>query len=255
MMTIPLLDASRVSKSFAGVQAVAPADFAVQRGEFVSLVGPSGCGKTTMLRMCAGLLAPTTGQVEYDGSGHAITPGTYGFVFQQAALLDWRTVEQNLVLPIQLLGLSKKAATPRIDRLLAQVGLEQARHRLPAELSGGMQQRASIARALVHDPDVLFMDEPFGALDAFTRETLNDDLAELHEKLGKTILFVTHDIDEAAYLSDRVLVMAAHPGRLVEVRTVDLPRPRNRESDALRDEVRAIRSVFSHSRSMQEVSS
>ena len=243
-----LLSADRVTKRFPGerepVVALEPATFSVREGEFVALVGPSGCGKTTLLRMCAGLLGTSGGTITYRDTGRPISPGTYGIVFQQPALLEWRTVEKNLLLPAQILGLDLDAARRRIAELLERVHLTEAADRLPAQLSGGMQQRAAIARALVHDPDVLFMDEPFGALDAFTREALNDDLAQLHLEMGKTVLFVTHDIDEAVYLSDRILVMASRPGRLVDIRDIGLPRPRDRESAPFRAEVGAIRRIL-----------
>lgn len=244
-MTTALLCVDDVTKVFdtdnGPVDALAPTSFSIGQGEFVSLVGPSGCGKTTLMRVCAGLLPPTAGSVEYGQTGRPIAPGTFGMVFQQPALLEWRTVLDNLLLPAQLLGRDRAAATDRATELLAMVNLTDARDRLPKQLSGGMQQRVAIARALVHDPEVLFMDEPLAALDAFTREALQDDLVRLHRTLGKTVLFVTHDIGEAVYLSDRVLVMDAHPGRIVAEDHVDLPQPRDRGSEEFLHQIRDVR--------------
>jgi NitT/TauT family transport system ATP-binding protein len=231
-----VLTGTRVEKRYVSqdgthTQALVPSDFVVGEGEFVSLVGPSGCGKTTLLKICAGLLEPTGGSVTYADTGRPVSPGTFGMVFQSPALLPWRTVRANILLPHQILRRGdRSAAKARVDELLDLVHLPGSANRYPRELSGGMQQRVAIARALIHDPDILFMDEPFGALDALTREELNFSLQEIQMTAGKSVVFVTHDIPEAIFLADRVFVMSAHPGRIVEEIVVDLPRPRTIES-------------------------
>lgn len=207
--------------------ALLPVTAKLFQGEFISLVGPSGCGKTTLLKLCAGLIQQSSGQVTFGSSGKPVQPGSYGFVFQAPALLPWRTVRSNVMLPAQILGLDQVAAAKRATELLELVRLAHAGDKRPSELSGGMQQRVSIARALLHDPQLLFMDEPFGALDAMTREELNLELQRIHLDQGKTVLFVTHDIEEAVLLSDRILVMSAGPGRLVANLEVTLNRPRS----------------------------
>lgn len=219
-----------VSQDGTETQALSSSSFVVEDGEFVSLVGPSGCGKTTLLKICAGLLEPTAGAVNYRDTGGPVQPGTYGMVFQSPALLPWRTVRQNILLPQQILRRNKKAAAARVDELLDLVQLPRSAKSYPGELSGGMQQRVAIARSLIHDPKVLFMDEPFGALDAMTREELNDSVQDIQMRANKTVMFVTHDIAEAVFLADRVFVMSAHPGRVVEEIRVDVPRPRTMES-------------------------
>lgn len=229
------------------VLALATTDLALDQGEFFSLVGPSGCGKSTILNMVAGLLAPTSGTLciaERPVSGP--DPGT-GIVFQKATLLRWLTVYENVVLPVKV----ARPVTSQVDafagHLLELTGLAAFRDRYPTELSGGMQQRAAIVRALVGDPTVLLMDEPFSALDEFTRETLNDELLRLWDERPKTVLFITHNIAEAVYLSDRIGVMNAQPGRLKEVVTIDLPRPRLpslRSDAAFYDIVRQVRRLI-----------
>lgn len=206
--------------------ALEPVSTAVAQGEFLSLVGPSGCGKTTLLKLCAGLIPATGGTVSYRGTGAPVGPGTYGMVFQSPALLPWRTVRDNVRLPADILGLDRTAARERAADLIRLVRLEGAADKHPGELSGGMQQRAAIARALLHDPDLLMMDEPFGALDAMTREELNMELQRIHLDQRKTVLFVTHSITEAVLLSDRVLVLSAGPGRVVADIPIPLDRPR-----------------------------
>ncbi|MEX2290302.1 MAG: ABC transporter ATP-binding protein [Mycobacteriales bacterium] len=207
--------------------AVKGVSFDVRAGEFVSLVGPSGCGKSTMLKACAGLLPITSGTIDYDGTGGPALPGRYGMVFQTSTLLPWWTVLQNVLLPARVLHLEMKPATRRARELLELVGLGGTEDKYPGELSGGMQQRASLARALLHEPDLVFMDEPFGALDAITRDSMNTLLQQIARELRQTILFVTHSIQEAVWLSDRVLVMSSGPGRIIEDVEVDFPRPRN----------------------------
>ncbi|OZI17386.1 hypothetical protein CAL18_14740 [Bordetella genomosp. 7] len=229
-----LLRFSEVSKTYRTAQdvdavALRPVTASLNKGEFVSLLGPSGCGKTTLLKMAAGLVRPTSGSITL-ADGAPLQPGCYGFVFQAAALLPWRTAIQNVLLPAEVLGLPRAAASRRAAELLEKVGLASATHKRPAELSGGMQQRVSIARALLHDPALMFMDEPFGALDAMTREELNLELQRIHLNFGKTVLFVTHDIEEAVLLSDRIFVMSAGPGRMLREISVQLDRPRSLET-------------------------
>jgi NitT/TauT family transport system ATP-binding protein len=205
------------------VQAVESVSFDVPRGAFVSIIGPSGCGKSTLLRLIAGLDAPSAGSITIDGA-----PETrrFGFVFQEPVLLPWLTAIENVRFPLDMAGVDRAAATARAEALLDLVGLGGFEASLPHQLSGGMRQRTAIARALSYDPPILLMDEPFGALDLLTRDRLNEELLAIWERTGKTILFVTHSVEEAAYLSDTVLVMASGPGRLREVRPIDLPRPR-----------------------------
>ncbi len=227
--------------------ALLPVSATIGRGEFVSFVGPSGCGKTTLLKMCAGLITRTEGHVRLAESGRTLSPREYGFVFQAPALLPWRTVLANVTLPMTILGLERSAATRRAHELIALVGLADSTGKYPSELSGGMQQRVAIARALLHDPAVLFMDEPFGALDAMTRESLNMELQRIQQHQRKTVLFVTHDIEEATLLSDRVFVMSAGPGRVVEELSIGLARPRRIESratPAFQDLARRVRQAL-----------
>lgn len=223
-----------LSKSFErrGITTIALAsvDLRVARGEFVAIVGPSGCGKSTLLRLIAGLLQPSGGEVVTNG--HAVTrPVTdIGIVFQNPVLLDWRNVLDNVLVQVELRGLRAAAYRDRAKALLGAVGLGDFLHSLPRELSGGMRQRTSIVRALIHDPPLLMMDEPFGALDALTREQMRIDLEALWLRTRKTVLFVTHSIDEAVLLADRVVVMSPRPGRIEQVIDVDLPRPRGIEA-------------------------
>jgi len=207
--------------------ALLPVQARIAPGEFVSFVGPSGCGKTTLLKICAGLISQSEGKVTFAGTGRAVRPAEYGFVFQAPALLPWRTVLANVMLPADIMHLSREAARDRARRLLELVHLADAGTKYPRELSGGMQQRVAIARALLHNPAMLFMDEPFGALDAMTRENMNAELQDIHLTQNKTVLFVTHDIEEAVLLSDRILVMSSGPGRVVSDVTIPLPRPRD----------------------------
>ncbi len=207
--------------------AVSDVTMDVQEGELISLVGPSGCGKTTLLKTLAGLHDADGGSIQI---GNAQTPfdptRDIGMVFQQPLLLKWRTIIDNVLLPAEILGLPMKASRERAKDLLALVGLGGAAAKRPRELSGGMQQRASIARALVHDPKLVLMDEPFGALDALTREKMNLELLRIWKESGKTILFVTHGISEAVFLGTRVVVFTAGPARMADDFTIDLPHPR-----------------------------
>jgi NitT/TauT family transport system ATP-binding protein len=208
------------------VQALSRISLDIAQGEFVSLVGPSGCGKTTVLRILAGLIADYTGDVSVSGKALHGPSREVGVVFQDANLMPWRTALANVLLPAEVLGLNRKQAKLRAQELLTMVGLEGFERKLPGELSGGMRQRVAIARALIHDPAVLLLDEPFGALDAMTRDTMNVELASIAARSKKTVFLITHSIAEAVFLSDRVLVMSSRPGRIVEVIPVELPRPR-----------------------------
>jgi NitT/TauT family transport system ATP-binding protein len=198
----------------------------IKRNEFVALVGPSGCGKSTLLKLIGGLMRPSRGRLLYNGERLAGPARDVGIVFQEAVLLQWRTVLDNVLLPVEILGLNRRKYKDRAIRLLGTVGLGGFEGRYPRELSGGMQQRVSICRALIHSPSVLLMDEPFAALDAMTREELGFELLRILADDRKTVLFVTHNIREAILLSDRVVVMSARPGRIVKVVDVELERPR-----------------------------
>lgn len=197
----------------------------VVRGSFVSLIGPSGCGKTTFLRAVADLERPTSGELLVNGTspGEARRKRLYGYVFQAPALFPWRTVERNVTLPLEIMGMPANERQQRAVHYLNLVGLSQFRRHFPWQLSGGMQQRVSIARALSFEPSLLLMDEPFGALDEITRDNLNLQLRDLWQRTGMTVLFVTHSIPEAVFLSTRIVVMSARPGRILEVIDVDLP--------------------------------
>ena len=215
-----------------GTQALLPVDLSVREGEFVTLLGPSGCGKSTLLKMVAGLLPPSAGRVllwrkpieQVESTGHRLS-----FVFQEATLMPWARVSANVRLPLDLAGVPQAQADPRVRSALQQVGLSKFASSLPRELSGGMQMRVSIARGMVTEPTLLLMDEPFGALDEITRNRLDSDLLELWAGKKLTVIFVTHSIYEAVYLSTRVAVMAARPGRIVEQVTIDEPYPRGPE--------------------------
>ena len=208
------------------VLALQDISFTVAEGELVALVGPSGCGKSTLLKMLAGLLPATRGEMRLRGTRIAGPRRDIGVVFQAPVLFPWRTVLDNALLPADVQGLGRGASRARALELLDLVGLRGFEDRYPAELSGGMQQRVAITRSLVHDPALLLMDEPFGALDAMTRESMNVELQRIWLELRKTILFVTHSISEAVFLADRVLVMTARPGCIRECVPVELPRPR-----------------------------
>jgi NitT/TauT family transport system ATP-binding protein len=199
----------------------------IYRGEFVSVVGPSGCGKTTLLNMIAGLLGPSSGTISLQNSPVSGPRRDVGIVFQSPVLLPWRTVFQNAMLPVRVQRLDQSVYARRARDLLEMVGLADFGDRYPWELSGGMRQRAAIVRALVHDPAILLMDEPFGALDAMTREQLDMELLRIWRESGKTIVFVTHSLSEAIFLADRCLVLCSRPGRLVDLVEVCLPRPRS----------------------------
>ncbi len=228
----PFIRLSNVRKSYrvegADLLAVSDVTFDIREGEMVSLVGPSGCGKTTVLKMLAGLLQPDGGTLTVGTSQQPFDAGRdVGMVFQQALLLPWRTILENVLLPAEIVGLPRRAAKARAEALLAMVGLAGFEQRFPRELSGGMQQRAAIARALVHDPKLILMDEPFGALDALTREAMNLELLRIWRESGKTIVFVTHDIPEAVLLGSCCGILTARPARMAQWLPVDLPPDRD----------------------------
>jgi NitT/TauT family transport system ATP-binding protein len=220
------LHLAQVEKRFGLVQALAPVDLDVRDGEFISIVGPSGCGKSTLLRLVAGLLAASDGIVVINNRNVSKPVTELGIVFQQPVLLDWRTALGNVLFQVEMRGERAGPWRERALALLEQVGLRDFAGSYPHALSGGMRQRVAIARALVHEPDLLLMDEPFGALDALTREQMRLDLEALWMRRRMTVLFVTHSVDEAVLLADRVVVMSPRPGRIERILKVDLPRPR-----------------------------
>jgi NitT/TauT family transport system ATP-binding protein len=214
------------------VVAVQDINLEIGANEFVSLIGPSGCGKSTLLRLIADLLTPTSGQLSVNGKlpRQARLDRDYGFVFQAATLYDWRTVSQNVQLPLEIMGYPPTQRAERTREMLQLVELEKFSQHYPWQLSGGMQQRVAIARALAFEPPLLLMDEPFGALDEFTRERMNMELLKIWGKTGGTVVFVTHSIAEAVFLSSRVVVMSPRPGRITKVVDISLPRPRTFET-------------------------
>lgn len=228
----PLLSIRNIKKIFqtrdGELEALGDVSFDVYPGEFVTIVGSSGCGKTTLLKILAGLLSKSGGEIEVDEK-HFDPTREVGFVFQKSLLLHWRKVLDNVLLPVEILKMDRGSMKKRAEELLELVGLQGFENSYPKELSGGMQQRVSIARALIHDPKLLLMDEPFGALDAITRERMNLELLRIWGEAKKTILFVTHGINEAVFLSDRVIVLSARPSKMVQALDISLPRPRNLE--------------------------
>ncbi len=229
------------------VIAVDGVDLEIAAGEFVSIVGPSGCGKSTLLRMIVGLTPASAGQISIFGREVRSPFTDCGIVFQQPVLLDWRTVIDNVLFNIDMRGLDPAAYRPKAEALLDAVDLGEFKTKRPYELSGGMKQRAAIARALVHEPPLLMMDEPFGALDALTREQMRLDLERIWLATEKTVVFITHSIDEAVLLSDRVVVMTPRPGRLETILDIDLDRPRGiaaRRTPAFAEAVDAITEIF-----------
>jgi NitT/TauT family transport system ATP-binding protein len=210
------------------VRALTGINLKIKKGEFASLLGPSGCGKTTLLRIIGDLVMPSEGSVYIDGGlpRNARLKKKYGMVFQSAVLYEWRTVWKNVRLPLEILKVPKAEAAGRIGQALELVGLTRFKDHYPHQLSGGMQQRVSIARAFVIEPEILLMDEPFSALDEFTREKLHEDLLRIWRRTNKTVVFVTHNIAESVFLSDKVFVLSPHPGRLSAEIEIDLPRPR-----------------------------
>lgn len=230
-----------------GITALKDVTLSIGDAQFVSLLGPSGCGKSTLLRCVAGLEQPTRGTISLRGAEVVAPPDDMGIVFQRDVLLDWLTVERNILLPSKIRGLPAAEWIGRVRNLLDVIGLTGFEDRSPWELSGGMRQRVAICRALLLDPALLLMDEPFGALDAMTRDELNMELQHIWLANAKTVLFVTHSIPEAVFLSDQIVVMSRSPGRVVETITVDLPRPRPlavRETREFGQHVTRIRETF-----------
>ena len=229
------------------VTAIRQVDLEIGRGEFISIVGPSGCGKSTLLKCVAGIAEISAGHIEVDGIAVTDPPDHMAIVFQRDILLDWRSVLDNILLPIEFKGYRRADWAGKASDLLGLIGLQGFEQRRPWELSGGQRQRVAICRALIQDPRLLLMDEPFGALDALTRDDLNLELQRLWLATKKTVLFITHSISEAVLLSDRVVVMAANPGRIIETVPIDLPRPRtldSRETPEFGHYARSIRKRF-----------
>jgi NitT/TauT family transport system ATP-binding protein len=229
-----VVELAGVTKTFprGNVTALENIDLTLSPGEFVSLIGPSGCGKSTLLRVIAGLVEPSSGSVTVNGktARRARSDRDYGIVFQDSVLFDWRTVAKNIAVPLELLGWDRAKRKARVAEMLELVELEKFAEHYPWQLSGGMQQRVSIARALAFEPALLLMDEPFGALDEMTRERLNLELLSIWQQLGSTVVFVTHSISEAVFLSTRVVVMSPRPGRVAGIVDIDLPFPRTVET-------------------------
>lgn len=240
-----------------GVMALGPLDLAVLKGEFISLLGPSGCGKSTALRLIAGLITPSSGTVRVARHRGEVQPGHgIGFVFQEPTLMPWTSVRENVRLPLKLARVPKPEARARVDEALASVGLADFADAFPRELSGGMKMRVSLARALVTDPDILLMDEPFAALDEITRFRLNNDLLALWRGLGKTVIFVTHSVFESVYLSQRVVVMTARPGSIqadIRIETVEPRGEEFRTSAAYSDYCRKVSAALAPSYSGQSM--
>ena len=235
MTQAPVIEANNLDLTFetsdGPVHALKGVDLTINKGDFVSFIGPSGCGKTTLLRVLAALEQPTGGTITVNGVSpdEARRQRAYGYVFQHAGLYPWRTIAGNIKLPLEIMGFSKSEQEEHVDRVLKLVDLEGFGPKHPWQLSGGMQQRASIARALAFDADILLMDEPFGALDEIVRDHLNEQLLALWDRTGKTIGFVTHSIPEAVYLSTKIVVMSPRPGRITDV--IESPLPKDRPLD------------------------
>lgn len=230
-----VIELIEVRKTFPGgagkvVEALAPVSLKVYEGEFVAIVGTSGCGKSTLMRIVAGLMPPTAGDVIVNNREISGPDSRTGIVFQTPVLLPWRTVRRNIELQLDIRGIVSAQAREQVGALIRLVGLEGFEDRMPYELSGGMQQRVALCRALIHDPTLLLMDEPFGALDAMTREQMNSELQRIWAETRKTVVFITHSITEAVFLADRIVVMSPRPGRITDLVDVTLPRPRDFKS-------------------------
>ncbi len=228
------------------MQALREVSLAIERNEFVAIVGPSGCGKSTLLRLIAGLIGPSSGQVTIDGVAVDGPRRDIGVVFQAPTLLPWANVLDNVLFPLKILHRLAPDSPDKARDLLRLVGLSEFERKMPSELSGGMQQRASICRALITDPDILLMDEPFGALDALTREEMSLELLRIWQEQPKTIFFVTHSVPEAVLLADRVCVMTARPGRIIEIIDVPLARPRSYEQESLQEFQNCAKRIRQH---------
>jgi NitT/TauT family transport system ATP-binding protein len=243
----PYVDVSGVAKTYRRggreTHALERVDLAIREGEFLAIVGPSGCGKSTLLRIVAGLIAASTGDVRVDGKTVDRPQTNLGIVFQSPVLLDWRTALDNVLIQVELRSLDPRNYRDNALRLLEQIGLRDFADRYPYELSGGMRQRVAIARALIHDAPLLLMDEPFGALDALTREQMRLDLEALWLATHKTVLFITHSIDEAVLLADRVVVMSPRPGSIERIIEIGMPRPRGLEARRAAEFVRAAEAI------------
>jgi len=254
MSPAPAVAIEGVSKVFnegttGQVEALGEIDLVVQPGEFISLIGPSGCGKSTLLRLIGNLLDPSKGQVTVAGkpANQARLDREYGMVFQQATLYEWRSVTRNVQLPLEIMGRDKSEREQRADTMLELVRLTEFKHHFPWQLSGGMQQRVAIARALSFEPSILLMDEPFGALDEMTRERMQAEVLDIWSKTGTTVVFVTHSIPEAVFLSTRVVVMSPRPGKIADVIEIDLPQPRSedtREADRFYEKLTEVREAL-----------
>lgn len=225
-IVVQALEKMYVTQHGEQTQALGPLSMTVPQGGFMTIVGPSGCGKSTLLKLLSGLLAPSAGSIQVNGTEVHAPVRDIGMVFQTPVLLPWKNALDNVLLPACVLGLDMAHSRVRAQALLDLVGLADCSNRYPHELSGGMQQRVALARALIHDPSILLMDEPFGALDAMTREVMNLELLRIWRKAGKTIIFVTHSIPEAIFLGTQVMVLSQRPGRLADLVTVDLPNER-----------------------------
>lgn len=225
--SVPAIAISNVTQKFGAFQALDSVDLVIPEGQFLSVLGPSGCGKSTLMRAVAGLVPPTTGTIEISGDLVKNPHPDVGIVFQKATLLPWRSVLDNILLQLEMRGLSFNGYKGRLRELIELTGLTGFENALPHQLSGGMQQRVALCRALIHDPKILLMDEPFGALDAMTRESMNLELQRVWLESRKTVMFITHSISEAVFLSDRIVVMSKRPGRVATTLDVHLPRPRN----------------------------
>ncbi len=249
-VTMEAISVRELSKGYScqdgAVNALQQISFSVSEGEFVAIVGPSGCGKSTLLKILAGLLPSSAGQACLRGTTITKPRRDIGLVFQSPVLLPWRSVLENLLLPVDVQGLGRERYRKTAQELLRLVGLEEFARRYPWELSGGMQQRVAITRALIHDPAMLLMDEPFGALDAMTREQMNLELQRIWMERKKTVLFITHSIPEAVFLADRVLVMTPRPGRIMDEVPVDIPRPRRVEAMNSSEFCATVSSIRAH---------
>lgn len=251
--TAPLVKAEGITKIFGTgdkeMVALSGLNLEVKEGEFLSLLGPSGCGKSTALNIMGGLLRATEGTITFGGEPMTEPRRQIGMMFQQAVMFPWRTTLENVLLPVEIFGESKKEFKPKAQELLSMVGISEFENSYPWQLSGGMQQRAALARVLLHDPKLLLLDEPFGALDEFTRETMNQELLRLQNYANSTAVLVTHNITEAVFMSDRIAVMSARPGRLVGILEVPFDRPRRPELQTTNDFIKLV----AEARSMLEL--